>query len=179
MSKPSKKIMCPSCGFANTPPLANNRCVSCGARIEDVKHVLSRQEELERRYQQESFSVTWFLVSIAIMSVTTAAFVMGLPMVVPALDFEGSHGMLASIGIWFVGGMLVGMISPGRTFLEPFIASFIIAIPTVFYLYKSQTVFTLPPFLYVVMGGIGILFALIGSYLGERIQLGPPPKPAE
>ena len=27
------------------------------------------------------------------------------------------------------------------------------------------------------MGGIGILFALIGSYLGERIQLGPPPKP--
>ena len=107
------------------------------------------------------------------------AIILGLPQVVSALDFEGSHGMLASIGIWFVGGMLVGMISPGRTFLEPFIASFIIAIPTVLYLFKSQTVFTLPPFLYVVMGGIGVLFALIGSYLGERIQLGPPPKPAE
>jgi len=26
---------------------------------------------------------------------------------------------------------------------------------------------------------IGILFTLIGAYIGERIQLGPPPKPAE
>ena len=90
MATQTKKIVCQSCGFANTPPLANNRCVSCGAKVEDIKRVLTRQEELDRRYQQESFSVTWFVVSIAIMVVTTAAFVMGLPMVVPAFDFEGS-----------------------------------------------------------------------------------------
>jgi hypothetical protein len=29
------------------------------------------------------------------------------------------------------------------------------------------------------MAAIGVLFTLIGAYIGERIQLGPPPKPAE
>ena len=31
----------------------------------------------------------------------------------------------------------------------------------------------------VILAIIGVLFTLIGSYLGERIQMGPPPKPAE
>lgn len=173
-----KSIVCPSCGFKNAA--GAKRCVSCGARTAALTSVeRSKQEQLERRYQQEAFSVLWLMIATVVQAVLTGAIILGLPQVVSALDFEGSHGMLASIGIWFVGGMLVGMISPGRTFLEPFIASFIIAIPTVLYLFKSQTVFTLPPFLYVVMGGIGVLFALIGSYLGERIQLGPPPKAAD
>jgi hypothetical protein len=173
-----KTIVCPSCGFKNAA--GSKRCVSCGARVAALSAAeRTKQEQLERRYQQEAFSVLWLLIAVVVQAVLTGAIILGLPQVVSVLDFEGSHGMLASIGIWFVGGMLVGMISPGRTFLEPFIASFIIAIPTVLYLYKSQTVFTLPPFLYVVMGGIGILFALIGSYLGERIQLGPPPKTAD
>jgi hypothetical protein len=179
MSKPSKKVICQSCGFANTPPLANNRCVSCGARIEDVKRVLSRQEELERRYQQESFSVTWFMVSIAIMSVTTAAFVMGLPMVVPAFDFEGSAGMLVSIPVWFFGGMLIGLVSPGRTFIEPMVAVFLVAIPTVLILYSGQTVKTMPAFMYALLSALGILFTLIGAYVGERIQMGPPPRASD
>ena len=179
MSKASKKITCQSCGFANTPPLANNRCVSCGARIEDVKRPLSRQGELDRRYQQESFSVTWFMVSIAIMSVTTAAFVMGLPMVVPALDFEGSAGMLVSIPVWFFAGMLFGLVSPGPTFIEPMMPVFLVAIPTVLILYSGQTVKTMPAFMYALLSALGVLFTLIGAYVGERIQMGPPPRPSE
>jgi hypothetical protein len=176
MATQTKKIVCQSCGFANTPPLANNRCVSCGAKVEDIKRALSGQEELERRYQQESFSVTWFVVSIAIMVVTTAAFVMGLPMVVPAFDFEGSAGMLVSIPVWFFGGMLIGLVSPGRTFLEPMIAVFLVAIPTALILYSGQTVKTMPAFMYVLLSALGVLFTLIGTYLGERVQMGPPPK---
>ena len=109
----------------------------------------------------------------------TAALVVGLPMVVSALDFEGSNGMTASIPVWFVGGLLVGMISPGKTFIEPVVASFLVAMPTIFYLFKGQTVRTMPIFMYVILAIIGVLFTLIGSYLGERIQMGPPPKPAE
>jgi hypothetical protein len=75
--------------------------------------------------------------------------------------------------------MLLGMISPGKTFLEPVVASLLVAIPTVFYLAQSQTVRTMPLFMYIVMATIGVLFTLIGTYLGERIQMGPPPKPAE
>ena len=169
-----KKIICPSCGFKNTAPLPNNRCVSCGAKIDDLKRVLSRQEELERRYQQEGFSPLWFGVSLVVMGVLTAAIVMGLPMVVPALDFEGSAGMIMAIPVWFVAGLLVGLISPGKTFIEPVVASFLIAIPTAFLLFRSQTVKTMPAFMYILMGALGVLFTLIGAYIGERIQMGPP-----
>jgi hypothetical protein len=31
----------------------------------------------------------------------------------------------------------------------------------------------------VIFAGIGILLTLIGAYIGERIQLGPPPKLAD
>jgi hypothetical protein len=174
----AKNVVCQSCGYSNA--VGTKRCVSCGAKLAGLAAVeRSKQEQLERRYQQETFSLTWLLLAIVVQAVLTGAVVLGLPQVVSTLDFEGSHGMLASIGIWFLGGMLVGMISPGRTFLEPFIASFVVAIPTVLYLYRSETVFTLPPFLYCVLGLIGVLFALIGSYLGERIQMGPPPKAAD
>ena len=67
----ASKIICSSCGFSNTPPLANNRCVSCGAKIEDLKRLLTRQEELERRYQQEGFSLLWFGVSLLNMQAVT------------------------------------------------------------------------------------------------------------
>ncbi len=177
MAKADSKITCPSCGFSNTLPLVKNRCVSCGAKFEDLKR--ARNEELERRYQQEGFSLTWFGVSLVIMAVMTGALVMGLPMVVPLLDFEGSAGMLVSIPAWFLGGMLIGLISPGKTFVEPLTAVFLIAIPTALVLYANQTVKTMPAFMYVLMSALGILFTLIGTYIGERIQLGPPPKTSE
>jgi hypothetical protein len=100
-------------------------------------------------------------------------------MVVSALDFEGSAGMLVAIPVWFVGGLLIGMISPGRTFVEPVIAALFVAIPTVGFLHATETVKTLPLFMYIIMAAIGVMFTLIGSYLGERIQMGPAPKPVE
>jgi hypothetical protein len=174
----AKQVVCSSCGFKNAP--GAKRCVSCGAKTAALTATeRTKQEMLERRYQQDAFSVSWLFIAMLVQAVLTGAIILGLPQVVSTLDFEGSHGMLTAIGIWFIGGLLVGMISPGRTFLEPVIASFIVAIPTVLYLYKSETVFTLPPFLYVVLGCIGVMFALIGSYIGERIQMGPAPKPAD
>jgi hypothetical protein len=53
------------------------------------------------------------------------------------------------------------------------------SIPTAFYLYANQTVKTLPAFMYVLLSALGLLFTLIGSYLGQRIQMGPPVKAAE
>lgn len=81
--------------------------------------------------------------------------------------------------MWFLGGLLTGLISPGKTFTEPVIAAFFVAMPTVFYLVRSETVRTLPTFMYIIMATIGVLFTLIGSYIGERIQMGPPPKKVE
>ncbi len=118
-------------------------------------------------------------IALAVQGVLTAALVFGLPKVITAIDFEGGNGMTVCIPVWFVGGLLVGMISPGRTFIEPMVASFIVAIPSTFFLVENQTVRTMPTFLYVIMAAIGIMFTLIGAYIGERVQLGPPPKAAD
>ena len=128
---------------------------------------------------QSGFSVLWCSIALVVLAVLTAALVVGLPLVVTALDFEGSNGMIVSIPVWFIGGLLIGMISPGRTFIEPVVACLFVAIPTVGYLASTQTVRTMPIWMYVIMALIGVMFTLIGSYLGERIQMGPPPKPVD
>jgi hypothetical protein len=174
-----KPVTCPSCGFKNNPP-GSARCASCGARVDELGRTKrTREEELARRYQQEGVSIQWLLIAFLVQGVLTAALVFGLPMVLPMLDFEGQNGMVICIPVWFLGGLLVGMISPGRTFIEPAVASLLVAIPTTFLLIQSQTVRSMPLFLYLIFAGIGILLALIGAYIGERIQLGPPPKTAE
>lgn len=166
----ARAILCPSCGFKNVPPLANDRCVSCGWKVEDPASRLATGEGLPR-----AFSVVWFAVSLLVMAVLTAAVVVGLPSVVPVFDFEGAAGMLVAIPVWFVGGMLVGLISPSGTFIEPVVATFLVASPTAFLLHAGQTVKTMPAFLYVLLAAVGLLFALIGAYAGERIQMKPPP----
>ncbi len=172
-------VICPSCGFANNPA-GSARCASCGSKLEGFgKLQRSREEELERRYQQEGVNLQWLGIALAVQAVLTGAIVFGLPMVITAVDLEGGNGMIICIPVWFLGGLLIGMISPGRTFVEPMVASFMVAIPTTFLLVQNQTVRVLPTFLYVIMAVIGILFTLIGAYIGERIQLGPPPKPQE
>jgi DNA-directed RNA polymerase subunit RPC12/RpoP len=171
-----KEVQCPSCGFKNRAPLVKNRCVSCGAKVEELKRRLTREEELERRYQQQGFSATWFGISLTVVGVMTAAIVAGVPMLVPAFDFEGSVGMSLAIPVWFASGILVGLISPGRTFFEPVVATFLVAMPTALLLFRGQTVKTMPLFMYVLMALLGILFALIGTYTGERLQMGPPPQ---
>lgn len=94
-------------------------------------------------------------------------------MVVPSLDFEGSAGMLLAIPVWLLAGMLIGLISPERTVAEPVVATLLIALVTALHLFTGQTVKTMPAFMYVIMSALGVLFAMIGSHFGERIQLGP------
>ncbi|MFO0611051.1 MAG: hypothetical protein U0414_00590 [Polyangiaceae bacterium] len=176
MANADKPIVCPQCSYRNSATA--RRCTSCGASFDQGPK--SRAAAGARTpLQQSGFSLLWCLASMLVLAVLTAALVIGLPMVVSVFDFEGSAGMLVSIPVWFVGGLLIGMISPGRTFVEPVIAALLVAVPTVGYLFATQTVKTLPLFMYIIMGCIGVLFTLIGAYLGERIQMGPPPKPVE
>lgn len=165
-------IICASCGFKNQAPLPYDRCVSCGAKVDEFHSGVALGDH-NSRYQQQTFSVKWFAIAIGVMIVLTAAIVLGLPKIVPLFDFEGSAGMTVAIPVWFFGGLLVGMISPGRTFMEPVAAAFLVALPTAFLLYEGQTVKTLPAFMYVLLSAVGLLFTLIGAYAGERIQMGP------
>ncbi len=177
MADSPQQIVCPSCGHKNSLPLQKYRCVSCGAKIEELQRpAADRDSVLQTRYQQDGFNVVWFGIALAVTGVLTAAIVMGLPMVIRVFDFEGYAGMMVAIPVWCAAGVLVGLISPGKTFAEPVVATFLVAIPTVFGLLRSETVKTMPVFMYVLMAALGVLFSLIGAYAGERIQMGPPPK---
>jgi hypothetical protein len=171
-------IVCLSCGAKNSPS-AGKRCVSCGASLTEAFHAAARGAAAAKSRQGRGHDVIWGLIALAVQSVLTAAVVIGLPMVVTMLDFEGSNGMTVAIPVWFVGGVLVGMIAPSKTYVAPGVAAFLVQVPTVLYLWRGQTVRTMPFFMYAVLGLIGVLFALVGTYLGERIQMGPPPKTAD
>ena len=173
----AKPIVCPACGYKNSPNVS--RCVSCGASVSETSPVSRAGSDAKRPMAQSGFSVLWSAISLVVLAVLTGAVIVGLPMAVTALDFEGSNGMLVSIPVWFAGGVLVGLISPGRTFVEPVVAALFVATPTVYFLAMTQTVKTMPVFMYVIMGAIGVMFTLVGAYLGERLQSGPPPKPAD
>lgn len=166
---------CPSCGAPNPTTAPGQRCASCGAKLEALEASPKDEADRAHHHHQEGFSVTWCGISLVVVAILTAAVVIGLPMVVPVFDFEGSAGMMLAIPIWFVSGLLVGLISPHRTVLEPVIATFLVAMPTAFLLFSGQTVKTMPAFMYVLMSALGVLFAMIGSYAGERIQAGPSP----
>lgn len=176
----ANQITCQICGFTKNPT-GSKRCGSCGQSLEAgaEKMQKAREDAAERRYQQDGVSLTWMLIAFGVQAVLTGAIIFGLPVVIKALDFEGGNGMAMCVPVWAIGGTLIGMISPGRTFIEPFVASFLVALPVTWLLHAGQTVRTLPSFLYVILAGIGVLFTLIGAYIGERIQLGPPPKTAE
>ncbi len=144
----------------------------------DVTRGRDADNDANGRRNNDGFSIAWAGIALLVQAVLTAAIVVGLPMVVSSLDFEGRYGMMIAVPVWFTGGILLGMISPGKTVAEPVVATLLVAIPTVFQLMRSQTVRTLPLFMYVILALIGVMFTMVGSYIGERIQMGPPPKRA-
>jgi hypothetical protein len=129
-----------------------------------------------RALRQRGFSFAWFAIALGVVGVLTAALVFGLPHVVPMLDFEGSAGAMVALVAYWGAGFLVGLISPGRTFAEPAVATVFVAGPTAVLLHQGQTVKVWPFFVYVLMAALGVLFALIGAYFGERAQDGPAPR---
>jgi hypothetical protein len=129
------------------------------------------------RPEQAKFNPTWFAISLAIGLLLTASVVFGIPKIVPALDFEGSAGMLVAVATWFAGGLLVGLIAPTGSLIEVLVAVLFIAAPTAFLLFEGQTVKTMPAVLYAVLAAVGLVFAVIGAHLGERLQQGGTPVP--
>jgi hypothetical protein len=76
------------------------------ATMEVVKPSRSPEADRARRYQQDGFSVVWLLIALcSCKECSPRRKVVGLPMmVVGALDFEGSNGILTvAVPVWFGG----------------------------------------------------------------------------
>ena len=69
-----------------------------------------------------------------------------------------------------MGAVIVGRLSPGKTFLEPPVGALLAVLPTLAYLDSIADVHELPKLAYVVGGLLGILATLMGAFLGEKLQ---------
>ncbi|MEM9193620.1 MAG: zinc ribbon domain-containing protein [Myxococcota bacterium] len=165
----SSDIICPVCGATN--PESAKRCGSCGARLETLERQLTAEEEAARRYQQTGFEWKWVFISLGVYIVLQGIFLVGLDMLVAALDFQGLPGLMISAALWFVGGIIVGFLSPGKTFLEPAIGALLAVLPTVAWLMYIDVVAQISMPAYIIGGFLGVMITLFGAFIGERVQM--------
>lgn len=175
MSTTEREITCPMCGFKN--PESIERCRSCGAKVEELSTTYSDEEASDRRYQQDSFEWKWAIRSAVAFLVAQVIILVGLPFVISSFDPQGLAGLLISVGIFLVGGIGVGLVSPGKTFIEPAVGALIAVIPTASYLALTTPEGFQPTLLaYIVAGSLGVMLALFGAFLGEKLSSGSPSK---
>ena len=167
----AKEIVCAMCGFKNAANLA--RCVSCGAKLEAHSAVdYTEEEAAARRHQQETFEWKWALMAFGIYLVLQVLVIGLLPLVISSYDPQGLAGLGISVAVWFIGGTVVGFVSPGKTFIEPAVGALIAVVPTVGYLMFITPEGFEPTFLAYLIGGlIGAMISLFGAFLGEKLQL--------
>lgn len=169
MAAGKDEIVCHVCGAKNKSETL--RCMSCGAKLESVSVEYTAEEEAARQNQQTGFSPLWIAISFVIYLVLQGIFLVGLDIALDAYDPQGFWGLVISIPIWFVGGIIVGRLSPGRTFIEPMIGAILACIPTVAYIMWITAEGFMPSMLELVMlGGMGVMISLFGGFLGEKLQ---------
>lgn len=167
----ANELVCAMCGFKNA---ANTvRCVSCGAKLDAYTGAEYTEEEAAaRRHQQDTFEWKWALMAFGVYLVLQVVILGVLPLVITSYDPQGLAGLGISVGVWFVGGTLVGVISPGKTFVEPAVGALIAVVPTIGYLMWITPAGFEPTFLAYIVGGlIGAMISLFGAFLGEKIQM--------
>lgn len=167
-----QEVTCPMCGFKN--PESIERCRSCGAKVEELSSTYSDEEAYERRYQQDGFEWKWAIRSAVAFLAVNIVFLVGLPFVIKVYDPQGLAGLLISVGIFLAGGIGVGLVSPGKTFLEPAVGALIAVIPTASYVAITTPEGPFQPTLlaYIVAGSMGVMLALFGAFLGEKLSGG-------
>ena len=146
------------------------RCGSCGARLEQFNTQLTAEEIRAARYQQRGFSWAWVGFSLATYLVLQIITLGLLPMVISQYDPQGFAGILISAGVWFVGGGIIGFVSPDKTFFEPVVAALIAVFPTIFWLMQISDVHQVSMLSGIVGGMLGVMITIFGSFLGEYFQ---------
>ena len=167
----TQEITCPMCGFKNRADAG--RCRSCGAKVEALSALYTAEEEQKKRYQQEAFEWKWAFAAFGVYLTTQALVLVALPAVIYRFDPQGVNSLLVSMAVWFCGGIVVGFISPGKTFVEPAVGASLAVIPTLAFIAFTTPSGAFQPTLlaYIVGGLLGVMLALLGAFIGEKIQM--------
>jgi CDP-diglyceride synthetase len=118
----------------------------------------------------DSFSIKWLAVAFLIYVAFQALALAVLPTVIASYDPQGLPGLGISAAVWFLGGILVGRISPGRTYLEPVFAAVGAAVPTILYISQISDHGAMSSLGYVTMSLMGVVCSFIGAFIGEKLQ---------
>jgi hypothetical protein len=176
MAAAAEEITCPMCGFKN--PEDQERCRSCGAKVEALAVSYSAEEAHARRYQQEDFEWKWALLAAAVFTGLQGVVLGVLPALVHTFDPQGLPGLMLSVPVFFAGGIVLGLVSPGKTFIEPAVGGMIAAVPAlVLVAVRTPDGFEPTALAYIVCAVMGVMMALFGAFLGEKIQMGSPAAP--
>ena len=74
--------------------------------------------------------------------------------------------------MWIAGGIVVGALSPGKTFLEPAVGALMAVVPTVgFLMLITPEGFDPSLIAYIVGGLLGVMISLFGAFIGEKVQM--------
>ncbi|MFK7991383.1 MAG: Ran-binding zinc finger domain-containing protein [Sandaracinaceae bacterium] len=180
MAGSKDELICHVCGFKNASTA--ERCVSCGAKLEELSGAYSAEEEARKRNQQDGFDIKWAVISFVVYVMLQGIFLVGLPAIIDAYDPQGFTALMISMAVWVSGGILVGFLSPGRTFIEPGVGALFAIIPTVWWISSftpdagvhysgpGDLGFGLTMPAYVIGGMLGAMVSLFGAFLGERLQ---------
>ncbi|NNE18293.1 MAG: hypothetical protein HKN10_07430 [Myxococcales bacterium] len=163
----AEEIECHVCGASN--PKASERCRSCGARLSELASELSDEEVYARRHQPDEFEPRWVFISFGLFLVMAALAVALLPLIISAYDPQGFPGIVIIIILWFVGAGAINYLSPGKNFLEPPVAGFLAAIPTMIYLSSIADVYQLSTGAYVLGVLMATMMALMGAFVGNLL----------
>jgi hypothetical protein len=167
----AQEITCPMCGFKN--PDDRDRCQSCGAKVEALSSSYTAEEQHARRYQQDDFEWKWALVATGIFTALQSVILGVLPRVIAAFDPQGLPGLMVSVPVAFVGGVIMGAISPGKTFVEPAVGALLTAIPIAAIVSATTPAGFQPTVLaYIICAVMGVMMALFGAFVGEKVQMG-------
>lgn len=165
------EITCAVCGFKN--PAETERCRACGARLEALTGTYSDEEEAARRYQQDTFEWKWAGMAAGVFLLLQATILIILPLIIGTFDPQGLAGLMISALVWFFGGIAVGFVSPGKTFVEPAAGALMAVPPTIAYLAITTPMGFQPSMMaYTVFSLLGVMLALFGAFIGERVQMG-------
>lgn len=167
----AQEITCPMCGFKN--PAELERCRSCGAKVEALTSSYAADEERAPRYQQEDFEWKWAMIAFAMFSAVQGLVLGALPAVISSFDPQGVSGLMLSVPVFFAGGIALGLISPGKTFVEPAVGAMLAAVPTLGLVSARTPDGAFEPTLlaYIVCAVMGVMTALFGAFLGEKTQM--------
>ncbi|MCB9666924.1 MAG: hypothetical protein H6715_02250 [Myxococcales bacterium] len=160
---------CPMCGFRNEG--GAERCVSCGAKA-SILPAGYEESEYPHHYQQEGFDWRWAAGAALGFLVAEIIVLLVLPRFVVAFDPMGIVGLVVAVGIWFVGGILVGLLSPGKTFAEPAVGALLVMGPTIgFQMWSTPEGFDSSLLAYLVVGILGAMWTLFGAFFGEKLHM--------